>query len=58
MRDWDTVEAVLGQVQLLRAAPQPHIQRSVRPETVLRIVKAIDDLCGWWRQSRCTEPGW
>ena len=31
-----TVEAVLGQVQLRRAAPQPHIQRPVWPEDVLR----------------------
>ena len=32
----DSVEAVLGQVQLRRAATQPHIQRPVWPEGVLR----------------------
>jgi hypothetical protein len=31
-----SVEAVLGQIQLGRAAPQPHIQRPVWPEGVLR----------------------
>src|SRR5450755_3095236 len=31
-----SVEAVLGQMQLCRAAPQPHIQRPVWPEGVLR----------------------
>ena len=31
-----SVEAVLGQMQLRRAAPQPHIQRPVWPEGVLR----------------------
>src|SRR5690242_2371444 len=36
MGDRATIEAVLGQVQLRRAAPQPHIQRPVRPERVLR----------------------
>ena len=36
MGDRATVEAVLGQVQLRRAAPQPHIQRPVWPEGVLR----------------------
>jgi hypothetical protein len=36
MGDRAAVEAVLGQVQLRRAAPQPHIQRPVRPEGVLR----------------------
>ena len=30
-----TVEAMLGQVQLRRAAPQPHIQWPVWPEGVL-----------------------
>jgi hypothetical protein len=36
MGDRATVEAVLGQVQLRRAAPQPHIQWPVCPEGVLR----------------------
>jgi hypothetical protein len=36
MGDRAAVEAVLGQAQLRRAAPQPHIQRPVRPEDVLR----------------------
>jgi hypothetical protein len=36
MGDRATIEAVLGQVQLRRAAPQPHIQRPVCPEGVLR----------------------
>ena len=36
MRDRATIEAVLGQMQLRRAAPQPHIQRPVWPEGVLR----------------------
>ena len=31
-----TVEAVFGQVQLRRTASQPHIQRPVWPEDVLR----------------------
>jgi len=31
-----SVEAVLGQVQLRRAATQPHIQRPIWPEGVLR----------------------
>jgi len=36
MGDRATVETMLGQVQLRRAAPQPHIQRPVWPKGVLR----------------------
>ena len=54
MGDWATVEAVLGQVQLRWAAPQPHIQRPVWPEGVLRF--DVESELG--RLRRVLPPSW